>query len=97
LEAAVVTAKSLEPIVVKAAMVKVYPQRARTGFAWYPQYSAFVPEVRLTAANGSLAESDLRDLPLYLSCGSKAEFKKLVKNLLPNATIVWPEINKTGR
>jgi hypothetical protein len=84
------TPYSTEKLTVTVKMTKVYPQPARPGFAWYPQYSAFVPEVRLTAANGSLASNDARDLPLYISEGSKAEFKRKAKRLLPNAEIVWP-------
>ncbi len=85
------TPYSTEPLIVNVKVTRVYPQPARPGFAWYPQYSASVPEVRLTADNGSLAESDTRDLPLYLSEGNKAEFKRKVKLLLPNAVIMWPD------
>ena len=84
------TSYSTEKITVTVKMTRVYPQPARPGFAWYPQYSAYVPEVRMTAQNGRLTDSDTRDLPLYLSEGSKAEFKRTVKRLLPNAEIVWP-------
>lgn len=83
------TPYSTEAITVNVKMTRVYPQPARPGPAWYPQYSAYVQEVRLTAENGSLAQDDARDLPLYLSEGNKAEFKRKVKLLLPNAVIVW--------
>jgi hypothetical protein len=88
--------KSLEPITVKVKFTRIYPQPARPGPAWHPNYSSFVPEVRLTPGNG-LAENDHRDLPLYISEGSKAEFKRKTKLLLPNATIEWPNIPSYGR
>jgi hypothetical protein len=84
------TPYSTEKLTVTVKMSKVYPQPARPGFAWFPQYSAQIPEVRLTAANGRLTPTDGRDLPLYISEGSKVEFKRKVKRLLPNAEIVWP-------
>lgn len=83
---------STEKLTITVRMTRVYPQPARPGPAWYPLYSAQVHEVRLTAANGRLAGSDPRDLPLYISEGSKAEFKRKVKMLLPNSKIVFPAI-----
>lgn len=81
---------STEPLRVNVRMQHVYPQPARPGPAWYPLYSAHVPEVRLTAANGRLTPTDERDLPLFLSESNKAAFRSKVRLLLPNATIVWP-------
>jgi hypothetical protein len=81
---------SNEELRVKVRVSRVYPQPARPGPAWYPLYSAHVPEVRLTAANGRLSPNDERDLPLFISEGSKAEFRRKVRFLLPKATIVWP-------
>lgn len=81
--------KNLESIEIHPIMTKVYPCVARPGYAWYPNYNVFVQEVRLTAGNG-LAENDHRNLPLQISAGSKREFSRITKMLLPNAKIVWP-------
>lgn len=79
--------KSLAALTIRPTAYKVAHR-----FGVSINYSAYVEEVRLTAGNG-LAANDNRDLPLHLD-GSKTEFKTMVKRLLPNATVVWPEVRR---